>query len=104
MMAAINSQWNKRAQVIYHVTSAHQNPLPVSLIEESMFRYFDINPRTSKDGKAIKNKRPLAFKRLAYFQAYMILRYKLPLEVQTLHFLISSRNPPPPSRPSLGTN
>nr|CAE01981.1 OSJNBb0066J23.1 [Oryza sativa Japonica Group] len=81
MMAAINSQWNKRAQVIYHVTSAHQNPLPVSLIEESMFRYFDINPRTSKDGKAIKNKRPLAFKRLAYFQAYMILRYKLPLEM-----------------------
>uniref|UniRef100_A0A0D9ZJF3 Fatty acyl-CoA reductase n=1 Tax=Oryza glumipatula TaxID=40148 RepID=A0A0D9ZJF3_9ORYZ len=81
MMAAINSQWNKRAQVIYHVTSAHQNPLPSSLIEESMFRYFDINPRTSKDGKAIKNKRPLAFKRLANFQAYMILRYKLPLEM-----------------------
>uniref|UniRef100_A0A0E0KPD4 Fatty acyl-CoA reductase n=1 Tax=Oryza punctata TaxID=4537 RepID=A0A0E0KPD4_ORYPU len=81
MMAAINSHWNKRAQVIYHVTSAHQNPLPLTLIEELLYRYFHINPRVSKDGKIIKNKRVLVFKRLAYFQAYMILRYKLPLEM-----------------------
>uniref|UniRef100_A0A0E0KPD3 Fatty acyl-CoA reductase n=1 Tax=Oryza punctata TaxID=4537 RepID=A0A0E0KPD3_ORYPU len=81
MMAAINTDWNKRAQVIYHVTSAHQNPLPLSLIEESMYEYFHRNPRTTKDGKIIKNKRILVFKRLAYFRAYMTLRYKLPLEM-----------------------
>uniref|UniRef100_A0A0E0DCX2 Fatty acyl-CoA reductase n=1 Tax=Oryza meridionalis TaxID=40149 RepID=A0A0E0DCX2_9ORYZ len=81
MMAAINSHWNKRAQVIYHVTSAHQNPLPLSLIVESMYKYFHTNPRTNKDGKIIKNKRVLMFKRFAYFQAYMTLRYKVPLEM-----------------------
>uniref|UniRef100_A0A0E0GZH9 Fatty acyl-CoA reductase n=1 Tax=Oryza nivara TaxID=4536 RepID=A0A0E0GZH9_ORYNI len=78
MMAAINSHWNKRAQVIYHVTSA---PLPLSLIVESMYKYFHTNPRTNKDGKIIKNKRVLMFKRFAYFQAYMTLRYKVPLEM-----------------------
>uniref|UniRef100_A0A0D9ZJF5 Fatty acyl-CoA reductase n=1 Tax=Oryza glumipatula TaxID=40148 RepID=A0A0D9ZJF5_9ORYZ len=81
MMAAINSHWKKQAQVIYHVTSAHQNPLPLSLIVESMYKYFHINPRTNKDGKIIKNKRVLMFKRFAYFQAYMTLRYKVPLEM-----------------------
>uniref|UniRef100_A0A0D3FUK1 Fatty acyl-CoA reductase n=1 Tax=Oryza barthii TaxID=65489 RepID=A0A0D3FUK1_9ORYZ len=81
MMAAINSHWNKRAQVIYHVTSAHQNPLPLSLIVESIYKYFHTNPRTNKDGKIIKNKRVLIFKRFAYFQAYMTLRYKVPLEM-----------------------
>ena len=81
MMAAINSQWNKQAQVIYHVTSSHQNPVPLSLIEESLYKYFHKNPRTSKDGKAIQNEKILTFNRLVYFQAYMILRYKVPLEV-----------------------
>ncbi|KAF2933515.1 hypothetical protein DAI22_04g088800 [Oryza sativa Japonica Group] len=81
MMAAINSHWNKQAQVIYHVTSAHQNPIQLSLIEESMYKYFHTNPRTNKDGESIKNKRVLMFKRFAYFQAYMALRYKLPLEI-----------------------
>uniref|UniRef100_A0A0E0DCV9 Fatty acyl-CoA reductase n=1 Tax=Oryza meridionalis TaxID=40149 RepID=A0A0E0DCV9_9ORYZ len=75
MMAAINSHWNKQAQVIYHVTSAHQNPIQLSLIEESMYKYFHTNPRTSKDGESIKNKRVLMFKRFAYFQAYMALRF-----------------------------
>uniref|UniRef100_A0A0E0GZH5 Fatty acyl-CoA reductase n=1 Tax=Oryza nivara TaxID=4536 RepID=A0A0E0GZH5_ORYNI len=77
MMAAINSQWNKQAQVIYHVTSSHQNPLPLSLIEESLYKYFHKNPRTSKDGKTIQNEKILTFNRLVYFQAYMILRYKM---------------------------
>ncbi|BAS88737.1 fatty acyl-CoA reductase 1 [Oryza sativa Japonica Group] len=81
MMAAINSQWNKQAQVIYHVTSSHQNPVPLSLIEESLYKYFHKNPRTSKDGKAIQNEKILTFNRLVYFQAYMILRYKVPLEM-----------------------
>uniref|UniRef100_A0A0E0PMM2 Fatty acyl-CoA reductase n=1 Tax=Oryza rufipogon TaxID=4529 RepID=A0A0E0PMM2_ORYRU len=81
MMAAINSQWNKQAQVIYHVTSSHQNPLPLSLIEESLYKYFHKNPRTSKDGKTIQNEKILTFNRLVYFQAYMILRYKVPLEM-----------------------
>uniref|UniRef100_A0A0D9ZJE7 Uncharacterized protein n=1 Tax=Oryza glumipatula TaxID=40148 RepID=A0A0D9ZJE7_9ORYZ len=75
MMAAINSHWNKQAQVIYHVTSAQQNPLQLSLIEESMYKYFHTNPRTSKDGESIKNKRVLMFKRFAYFQAYMVLHF-----------------------------
>lgn len=83
MMAAINSHWNKQAQVIYHVTSA---PLPLSLIVESMYKYFHTNPRTNKDGKIIKNKRVLMFKRFAYFQAYMTLRYKVPLEVKSNTF------------------
>uniref|UniRef100_A0A0D9W3S9 Fatty acyl-CoA reductase n=1 Tax=Leersia perrieri TaxID=77586 RepID=A0A0D9W3S9_9ORYZ len=86
MMVAINSHWNEQAQVIYHVTSAHQNPLPSSLIEISMYNYFHKNPRTTKDGKVIKNKEVLVFKKFSYFQAYMFLRYKVPLEM--MHALL----------------
>ncbi|XP_015691412.2 fatty acyl-CoA reductase 1-like [Oryza brachyantha] len=81
MMAAIASHWNERSQVIYHMSSAHQNPLSSSFIEESAYIYFDKNPRTGKDGKIVENKKILMFKRFSYFHAYMVLRYKLPLEI-----------------------
>uniref|UniRef100_A0A0D9W3S3 Fatty acyl-CoA reductase n=1 Tax=Leersia perrieri TaxID=77586 RepID=A0A0D9W3S3_9ORYZ len=86
MMVAINSHWNEQAQVIYHVTSAHQNPLPCSLMEIFMYNYFHKNPRTTKDGKVITNKAVLLFKKFSYFQAYMFLRYKVPLEM--MHALL----------------
>ncbi|KAI5021261.1 hypothetical protein ZWY2020_055106 [Hordeum vulgare] len=86
MMVAMAINWDKHnTQTIYHVTSGHRNPLNYSNAEESLYEYFRANPRVSKDGRIIKNKRVLLFKKYTHFHLYMILRYKLALEV--LHMM-----------------
>ncbi|RLM86941.1 alcohol-forming fatty acyl-CoA reductase-like [Panicum miliaceum] len=74
---------NDRAgtQVVYHVTSALQNPLSCNLLEESTYAYCLMNPRVGTDKRAIKHKRPLLFSRYAYFHAYTVLAYKTRLQV-----------------------
>ena len=68
-------------QVVYHVTSALQNPLSCNLLEKSTYAYCLMNPRVGTDNRTIKHKRPLVFSRYAYFHAYMVLAYKTPLQV-----------------------
>lgn len=68
-------------QVVYHVTSALQNPLSCNLLEESTYAYCLMNPRVGTDNRTVKHKRPLVFSRYAYFHAYMVLAYKTPLQV-----------------------
>ncbi|KAF7081929.1 hypothetical protein CFC21_085832 [Triticum aestivum] len=82
MMVAMASHWDQQGtQVIYHVVSGNRNPLRGSVTVESMYQYFSENPRVTKDGKIVKNKRVLTFKIFANFHLYMIVRYKLPLEM-----------------------
>ncbi|KAF6992895.1 hypothetical protein CFC21_009850 [Triticum aestivum] len=82
MMVAMAIHWDQhRAQAIYHVTSGHRNPLNYSITEESLYEYFRANPRVSNGGRIVKNKRVLLFKKYTHFHLYMILRYKIALEM-----------------------
>ncbi|EMS66724.1 Fatty acyl-CoA reductase 1 [Triticum urartu] len=82
MHRAMAIHWDQhRAQAIYHVTSGHRNPLNYSITEESLYEYFRANPRVSNSGMIVKNKRVLLFKKYTHFHLYMILRYKIALEM-----------------------
>lgn len=80
-LVAMAVHWNEKGQVIYHVSSAIRNPLTGQVFEDACWDYFSIHPRVLENGKALENRRPYLFKRFAYFRAYLILMYKLPLEM-----------------------
>ncbi|RLN33084.1 alcohol-forming fatty acyl-CoA reductase-like [Panicum miliaceum] len=67
--------------VVYHVTSALQNPLSCNILLESMYGYLLINPHVGDDKRTIKHKRLILFSRYGYFHAYTVLAYKTPLQV-----------------------
>ena len=85
-MVAMAAHYGEKTQIIYHVTSAHQNPLQCYLLEESTYGYFFINPRVRDDMRTIQHKKLLLFNRYPYFHAYMVLAYKTPLQVHILTF------------------
>jgi len=88
MMVAMATHYNDvRTQVVYHMTSALQNPLSCNLVEESTYAYYLINPRARDDKKTTKHKRPLLFSRYVYFYTYMVLAYKTLLQVRILFHL-----------------
>ncbi|VAI21128.1 unnamed protein product [Triticum turgidum subsp. durum] len=80
-LVAMAVHWNEKGQVIYHVSSAIRNPLTGQVLEDVCWDYFSIHPRVLENGKPLENRRPYVFKRFAYFRAYLILMYKLPLEI-----------------------
>ncbi|KAI5001414.1 hypothetical protein ZWY2020_026064 [Hordeum vulgare] len=80
-LVAMSVHWNEKAQVIYHVCSSLRNPLNGYVFEDACMDYFSIHPRVLENGKPLQNRRPYLFKRFAYFHAYLILVYKLPLEM-----------------------
>lgn len=80
-MVAMAAHYGDKTQVIYHVTSANQNPLPCYILEESTYAYFFINPRVEDETRTVQHKRLLLFNRYPYFHAYMVLGYKIPLQV-----------------------
>ncbi|OQU84474.1 hypothetical protein SORBI_3004G060700 [Sorghum bicolor] len=83
MMVAMATHYNDvGAQVVYHVTSALQNPLSCNLLGESIYAYCLINPRVRDDKRTIiQHKRPILFSRYAYFYTYVVLAYKTRLQV-----------------------
>lgn len=80
-LVAMAVHWNEKGQVVYHVSSALQNPLTGYVFEDACWDYFSIHPRVLENGKPLQNRRPYLFKRFAYFRAYLMLVYKLPLEM-----------------------
>uniref|UniRef100_N1R0K9 Fatty acyl-CoA reductase n=1 Tax=Aegilops tauschii TaxID=37682 RepID=N1R0K9_AEGTA len=80
-LVAMAVHWNEKGYVIYHVCSALQNPLSGYVLEDACWDYFSKHPRIREDGKPLKNKRPYVFKRFTLFRAYLIMVYKLPLEI-----------------------
>jgi hypothetical protein len=85
-MVAMAAHYGEETQVIYHVTSGHQNPLKFHLLVESMYDNLFNNPRVRGDKRTINHKRLVLFNRYPYFHAYMALVYKMPLQVHTWHF------------------
>lgn len=81
-MVAIAAHYAEETQIIYHVTSAHKNPLQMYLLEELAYGYFFVNPRVREGKRTIQHKRLLLFTRYLYFHAYMVLAYKIPLQVR----------------------
>jgi fatty acyl-CoA reductase len=82
MMVAMATHYNDvGTQVVYHVASTLQNPLPCNIVEESTYAYSLMNPHARDDKKTTKHKRPLLFSRYVYFYTYMILAYKTRLQV-----------------------
>ncbi|WVZ91318.1 hypothetical protein U9M48_037506 [Paspalum notatum var. saurae] len=81
MVAMATHYGDAGTQVLYHVTSALQNPLSCHLCVESMYSYMLINPRVRDEERTIQHKMLLLFSRYAYFYAYMILLYKIPLQM-----------------------
>ncbi|VAI00668.1 unnamed protein product [Triticum turgidum subsp. durum] len=80
-LVAMAVHLNEKGHVIYNVCSALQNPLTGYVLEDACWDYFSIYPRV-QNGKPLKNKRPYVFKRFALFRAYLMLVYKLPLEIK----------------------
>lgn len=66
---------------LYHATSSLRNPALYGVLYESGRRHFYENPRLSKDGKVIPTKEMYFFKTIASFHLYMLIKYKLPLEI-----------------------
>lgn len=85
MVVAMAIHWNEKGQSVIHVTSSLQNPLSTSTTLEMMYSYFSSNPQIEKNGRVIKAKRLLLTNRFGSFRTYMFLKYKLPLEVKSLH-------------------
>jgi len=81
MVVAMAVHWNKKGQIVIHVTSSLQNPLSTSTTLEMMYRYFSTNPQMGKNGRVIRAKRLPLTNNVGSFRTYMFLKYKLPLEM-----------------------
>lgn len=69
---------------VYHATSSLRNPAPYAVLYRTALRYFVDNPRVGADGRPVRTRRVQFFATVAAFTAYMVLRYRLPLELLRL--------------------
>ncbi|PWZ53244.1 putative fatty acyl-CoA reductase 4 [Zea mays] len=67
--------------VYYQPTSSLRNPVTYAVLYRSGSRHFREHPRVRDDGEAIPNKEMRFFTTIPRFRLYMILSYKLPLEM-----------------------
>ncbi|CAO2186441.1 unnamed protein product [Urochloa humidicola] len=81
MAAMVAHSEEKGAQVVYHSTSSLRNPATYNVLYQSGRRHFYENPRVGKDGKVIPTREMYFFPTIARFHLYMILTYKIPLEI-----------------------
>jgi len=84
MAAMVAHSEEKGAEVVpvYHVTSSLRDPVTYSVLYESGRRHFYQNPRVGKDGKVIPTREMRFFPTITQFHLYMMLTFKLPLEVR----------------------
>ena len=73
---------------VYHATSSLRNPAPYAVLYRTGIRYFSEHPRVGKDGRAVRTRKVHFFGTVAGFTAYMVLRYRLPLELLRLLSLL----------------
>ncbi|KAJ1269627.1 hypothetical protein BS78_07G226000 [Paspalum vaginatum] len=80
-MVAHSEETEQTAVPVYHVTSSLRNPATYGVLYESGRRHFYKNPRVGKDGKIIPTKEMCFFTTTVQFRLYMLLTFKLPLEI-----------------------
>ncbi|KAK3132632.1 hypothetical protein QOZ80_6AG0525390 [Eleusine coracana subsp. coracana] len=87
MMAATAAHASPAAQqqTVYHATSSLRNPAPYAVLYRTGMRYFYENPRVGKNGEPVRTHKVHFFSTIAAFHLYMVVKYKLPLEL--LHLL-----------------
>ncbi|KAF7093458.1 hypothetical protein CFC21_095868 [Triticum aestivum] len=81
MMVAMLAHSEEQAQTIYHVTSSMSNPASYTTLRESAHRYFVDNPPRGENGEPIQLKEMRFFSTVARLRMYMVIKYKLPLEI-----------------------
>ncbi|PKU79918.1 putative fatty acyl-CoA reductase 4 [Dendrobium catenatum] len=69
------------SNVIYHVSSSVRNLVKLSTIEKCFYQYIAKNRPTRSDGKEIKANKFHFIRTMPIFHRYMLLHYRLPLEV-----------------------
>ncbi|VAI33106.1 unnamed protein product [Triticum turgidum subsp. durum] len=74
-----------RPPAVYHVTSSLRHPVSYNVLHEAGFRYFTENPRMGPDGRPVHTHKMSFLRSIASFQLFMVLRYRLFLEL--LHLL-----------------
>uniref|UniRef100_A0ACD5XZ98 Uncharacterized protein n=2 Tax=Avena sativa TaxID=4498 RepID=A0ACD5XZ98_AVESA len=70
---------------VYHVSSSLRHPAPYAVLYRTGIRYFEENPRTGPDGRAVRTRKVRFLSSIASFHLFMVLKYRLPLEL--LHLL-----------------
>ncbi|XP_050281033.1 fatty acyl-CoA reductase 3-like isoform X2 [Quercus robur] len=88
MIMAMVAHANKSSQIIFHVGSSMRNPMKLSSLSDLSSLYFTQNPWIDRNGKSIKVSKMIVFSNIDMFQAYMAIRYKLPLKVLWLANLV----------------
>uniref|UniRef100_A0A7N2MTN6 Fatty acyl-CoA reductase n=1 Tax=Quercus lobata TaxID=97700 RepID=A0A7N2MTN6_QUELO len=88
MIMAMVAHANKSSQIIFHVCSSMRNPMKLSGLSDFISLYFTQNPWIDRSGKSINVCKLIVFCNIARFQAYMAIRYKLPLKVLWLANLV----------------
>jgi fatty acyl-CoA reductase len=81
MMVTMAAHSEEQAQTIYHVTSSLRNPASYTILQETGHRYFINNPPRGKNGEPIQLNKMYFFSTVAWLRVYMVIKYKLPLEV-----------------------
>lgn len=81
-MVAMAAHSKEQAQTIYHVTSSMSNPASYMTLRESAHRYFVDNPPRGENGEPIRLNKMCFFSTVARLRTYMVIKYKLPLEVR----------------------
>ncbi|KAL6593033.1 hypothetical protein ACP70R_049119 [Stipagrostis hirtigluma subsp. patula] len=69
------------SETVYHATSSLRNPATYAVLYRTGLRYFDEHPRVGKDGRPVRARKIHFFTTVAAFHLYMVLKYKLPLEL-----------------------
>ncbi|TVU04554.1 hypothetical protein EJB05_47668 [Eragrostis curvula] len=81
MAAMVAHSEEKGVQAVYHATSSLRNSATYNDLYQGGRRYFYENPRLGKNGEVIPTKEMYFFNTIARFHLYMILTFKLPLEI-----------------------
>ncbi|TVU10557.1 hypothetical protein EJB05_44098 [Eragrostis curvula] len=82
---AAQRRQQQQDETVYHATSSLRNPAPYAVLYRTGLRYFDEHPRVGKNGEPVGTRKIHFFSTIAAFQLYMVVKYKLPLEM--LHLI-----------------
>ncbi|KAK8451676.1 hypothetical protein SEVIR_6G249700v4 [Setaria viridis] len=79
--AARSEEQPPQAVSIYQVTSSLRNPATYAVLYRAGSRHFDEHPRVRDNGEVIPNTEMRFFPTIPEFRLYMVLTFKLPLEI-----------------------
>ncbi|RLN03402.1 fatty acyl-CoA reductase 3-like [Panicum miliaceum] len=81
LTAAAARSGEKGALAVYQATSSLRNPVTYAVLYRAGGRHFAEHPRVRGNGEVIPNREMRFFSTIPRFRLYMILTYKLPLEI-----------------------